>query len=210
MKTIYMIRNEQGLFSSGGMRPSFSKKGKVWHNSGALRSHITQSAGSYPKDQKIDIVEIEITEVPKKVWSLQQEIERVELRKKLDKEYGNGLSDLIEKIDFETFPWILVIKNKDYDKSARESVKKTIRKHFTVKNSKRVKGGWLHYFVAVHKDFKDLILKFRLSCASNIELKILNPDSLEVIKLDELEIRHENPTNSVPASSTVNDSSSQN
>lgn len=33
-------RNSDGLFSNGGMRPSFNKSGKVWHNKGALSNHL--------------------------------------------------------------------------------------------------------------------------------------------------------------------------
>jgi hypothetical protein len=39
---VYKIRRKSdGFFSGGGMHPSFSKKGKVWSNLQALRSHIT-------------------------------------------------------------------------------------------------------------------------------------------------------------------------
>ena len=48
MKTtrrVFKIRNPRsGLFSAGGMWPSFTKRGKEWPSLGALKNHITQIA----------------------------------------------------------------------------------------------------------------------------------------------------------------------
>lgn len=45
-KTAYMIRrNSDGLFSTGGMDPRFSKNGKAWSNFGHLRNHLHQFHG---------------------------------------------------------------------------------------------------------------------------------------------------------------------
>jgi hypothetical protein len=39
---VYKIRDkETGLFSTGGMDPTFTKKGKVWTGIGPLKAHIT-------------------------------------------------------------------------------------------------------------------------------------------------------------------------
>lgn len=51
---IYRIRNKEGLFSKGGMNPFFTKKGKVWISSGALRNHfnlIEQEIWSYTRKE---------------------------------------------------------------------------------------------------------------------------------------------------------------
>ena len=40
---VYKIRRKtDGLFSSGGTDPSFSKKGKIWNARGHVTSHISQ------------------------------------------------------------------------------------------------------------------------------------------------------------------------
>jgi len=41
MTKAYKIRNGDGLFSTGGTHPSWTKKGKTWGNLGSLRSHLT-------------------------------------------------------------------------------------------------------------------------------------------------------------------------
>ena len=50
-KTLYMIRNTEGLFSSGGQRPTFSRRGKVWDTAGKVRSHLNGyiTQGAYEK-----------------------------------------------------------------------------------------------------------------------------------------------------------------
>lgn len=37
---LYKIRNKNGLFSSGGERPHFSKSGKTWVGIGPLKNHF--------------------------------------------------------------------------------------------------------------------------------------------------------------------------
>lgn len=40
-KKIFMIKDSQtGLFSTGGTTPRFTKRGKVWSSSGALKNHL--------------------------------------------------------------------------------------------------------------------------------------------------------------------------
>ena len=49
--TAYQIMNSQGEYSSGGQRPSFRKKGKVWKKKGDLNAHLNQfniSSSDYP------------------------------------------------------------------------------------------------------------------------------------------------------------------
>ncbi len=39
---VYKIRDENGLYSTGGMNPSFTKAGKTWNNIGHLKNHLRQ------------------------------------------------------------------------------------------------------------------------------------------------------------------------
>lgn len=42
VKRMYVIRNGEGLFSSGGIVPRFGKQGKGWDTAGKVRSHLAQ------------------------------------------------------------------------------------------------------------------------------------------------------------------------
>lgn len=63
---IYKIRRKtDGLFSSGGTYPTFSKKGKTWTARGHVTSHLSQF-GDRKKEQyykNCEVVRIEIQEV---------------------------------------------------------------------------------------------------------------------------------------------------
>ena len=37
---LYRIKNENGLYSTGGSTPSFTKRGKVWTNIGHVKNHL--------------------------------------------------------------------------------------------------------------------------------------------------------------------------
>ena len=37
---VFMIQNKEGLFSTGGSSPRFTKKGKAWTNIGHLKNHL--------------------------------------------------------------------------------------------------------------------------------------------------------------------------
>jgi len=56
---VYKIRRESdGLFSTGGTCPRFTKKGKVWTSMGALKGHLTlvSDGGRYiPKDERAKV-----------------------------------------------------------------------------------------------------------------------------------------------------------
>ena len=73
---IYKIRDENGLYSTGGMSPSFTKSGKAWNNIGHLKNHLRQffdrrayrgrSAELYENAEiiAIEVVETEIEKTP--------------------------------------------------------------------------------------------------------------------------------------------------
>jgi hypothetical protein len=41
MKVYCIKRLEDGLYSTGGIRPGFTGKGKIWSSMAALKSHLT-------------------------------------------------------------------------------------------------------------------------------------------------------------------------
>lgn len=60
---IYKVRRQtDGLYSTGGIAPTFSEKGKVWNTLGALKNHLNllnkSGASCY---QDCEIVPIEVT-----------------------------------------------------------------------------------------------------------------------------------------------------
>lgn len=61
---VFKIRDENGLYSTGGMSPDFTKGGKVWNNIGHVKSHLRQFLGGRELEiyQKAVIVCIEYTE----------------------------------------------------------------------------------------------------------------------------------------------------
>lgn len=66
MKVFKIRQKETGLFSTGGMRPTFVKQGKVWQQLRHVHSHIAQLTSAYtPPDvyKDAEIVEAEITEI---------------------------------------------------------------------------------------------------------------------------------------------------
>ncbi len=54
-KEVYKIQRSDGLFSSGGYRPQFSKNGKIWKRLGDLTQHlnIVVNRYSYRPDNNI-------------------------------------------------------------------------------------------------------------------------------------------------------------
>jgi hypothetical protein len=73
---VYKVRNkETGLFSTGGMTPSFNKRGKTWTQINHVKSHLTQFRSSsnisyYSRNapqiinylNEVEIVEYNLTE----------------------------------------------------------------------------------------------------------------------------------------------------
>ena len=62
---IYKIMNKEGLFSTGGMRIGFHKKGKEWKERRHLITHLTQTirCGEESDYENCDVVEFELKEV---------------------------------------------------------------------------------------------------------------------------------------------------
>jgi len=51
---IYRIRNAEGEFSTGGMSPYFTKKGKVWKHLGHVKRHMSQMSDRELLDRYAD------------------------------------------------------------------------------------------------------------------------------------------------------------
>lgn len=61
---VFKIRDANGLFSTGGVNPDFTKGGKVWNNIGHVKSHLRQFLGGRDLEMyaHAEIVCIEYTE----------------------------------------------------------------------------------------------------------------------------------------------------
>lgn len=61
---VFKIRDANGLFSTGGTDPDFTKGGKVWNNIGHVKSHLRQFLGGRNLEiySDAEIVCIEYTE----------------------------------------------------------------------------------------------------------------------------------------------------
>lgn len=46
---VYKIRRPDGLFSTGGMSPGFTKIGKTWSNIGHVKTHLRQFYNPFGK-----------------------------------------------------------------------------------------------------------------------------------------------------------------
>ena len=55
-KIVYKIRHKDGTFSTGGMHPYFTSKGKIWHTLGALKNHLNYATNSYYNRKHVGIL----------------------------------------------------------------------------------------------------------------------------------------------------------
>lgn len=78
-ETFYKIRRRDGLFSSGGHYPNFSKKGKIWRTMGHLRNHLNSLA---PGDRYNDCEIIELVSTEHIVCSVRLELEAIQNRER--------------------------------------------------------------------------------------------------------------------------------
>jgi len=62
----YKIRHRgTGLYSTGGIRPGWTAKGKIWHSLGTLRSHLSQHIGNGYRSTDTSawqVIEVEVRE----------------------------------------------------------------------------------------------------------------------------------------------------
>jgi hypothetical protein len=79
---IFQIRTKSGLFSSGGIRPSFKKKGKAWYKLTDVLRHLAELDGLRREEIYKGCV------ITSRVY---------ELRTQIDQPIENVLSELTEK-----------------------------------------------------------------------------------------------------------------
>jgi len=78
VEIVYKIRRKSdGMFSAGGERPSFSKKGKIWRQRGHVSNHLAQMTAQnkqlFYNDCEIiefEVVETEISNIDVADWQL--------------------------------------------------------------------------------------------------------------------------------------------
>jgi len=117
---IYKIRRRRdGLYSTGGAGPSFSKKGKTWDNLGHVSSHVSNNLGNYGEINKTipayadcDLVEIIVRHEDAAKLDMVEYVDRIVRRKRIAKKHGNVLAELITELEkknqLDTFRWCLV------------------------------------------------------------------------------------------------------
>ena len=109
MATVYKIRNKDGLYSTGGSYPHFTKNGKTWNSKAALNNHINllietkswrmpATIGDVYDD--CELIEIEISQVEVGSKSLIQLIEeRSSIRDKKKSEQAIRMAEWKTKHD---------------------------------------------------------------------------------------------------------------
>ena len=117
---IYKIRRRSdGLYSTGGAHPSFSKKGKTWDTLGHVSSHVGNNLGNYGDIKKsipayvdCELIEIIVRHEDSAKLDMAEYVERISRRKRIAKKHGSVLAELITDLEkknlLETFRWCLV------------------------------------------------------------------------------------------------------
>lgn len=100
--SIFKIKNQQGLFSTGGIFPEWSKRGKVWKTLGNLKSHLTLIANerNYKIYNGCNIVEFEMIE--KSITPVDKIIEeQISLKRKENEKMQTNILNQKEKEERE-------------------------------------------------------------------------------------------------------------
>ena len=89
MMLVYKIKNPLGLYSSGGMNPSFNKTGKTWSSRGHVSNHLAQFTDKEKHKYynnctvvTIEIKEEECEEINVSEWKNSDKTERAKELKK--------------------------------------------------------------------------------------------------------------------------------
>jgi hypothetical protein len=81
---IYKIRNQKGLYSTGGQIPKWSKCGKSWTSKGALSSHLSLVINScYDNCDLIELETIENAVIPIKEILEEKKLSKIEKERKM-------------------------------------------------------------------------------------------------------------------------------
>jgi hypothetical protein len=140
--SVFKIRNNKGLWSTGGSSPSFTNRGKVWPSRGAVSGHLAMFYESRYRKQieaeEWQIVEIEIKESELLQTSVISYFDRKRKLEKLIKKYGkniSGIYDVLEKDNkVEEYRWLIVVEfnvNAYNDKLAKQELATLIKQTST-------------------------------------------------------------------------------
>lgn len=117
---VYKVRDKDtGLYSSGGSKPKWSKKGKTWGNKGAVTNHLNMFCNSWSEDVKDlpeewEIVEMIIKEEDVTTWPARIVSDALKKRVKIKKKYGWNMSRGLEElknIDMDVYRYCFEIRD---------------------------------------------------------------------------------------------------
>lgn len=117
---IYTIRDKtSGLYSSGSLRPTFGKVGKVWNTRGKVSSHLSQFlsySGNFNIDTKewvvyeYDLDSCSVTDT----FSAYDYICRKRNLRSISKNYGSSVSILVDKLEkskeISEYRWAAIVE----------------------------------------------------------------------------------------------------
>lgn len=88
MKYYKIHKKGTDLYSTGGMTPDWSKKGKVWTNIGHLKNHLHGLMNGAVDYRDAEIIELEMTPVgiPRSVQDMLQELQEEKDRQRREQE----------------------------------------------------------------------------------------------------------------------------
>lgn len=112
---VFRIRDKNGLYSTGGQSPNFTKGGKTWSNIGHVKSHLRQFDGRFLEVYaEAEIVCVEYTE---------KDVESFDILDFMDdlnkQDIEENTSEYREKYLKEKRARILLLKEERKDNEAR-------------------------------------------------------------------------------------------
>lgn len=96
---LYKIRDNNGMYSTGGTSPSFNKAGKTWNNIGHVKSHLRQFMGGNDIEMYRDceVVCVEVSESDVDTYDMLNFFESLNQQSRDDYENSNYKSEYTEK-----------------------------------------------------------------------------------------------------------------
>lgn len=129
---VYKIRNrDNGLYSTGGSHPSWTKRGKTWGNIGGLKNHLNIWCSSYNGIKDIpdewEIVEIVVKEEDTNKWPARIVSDDLKRREAIKEKFGWHISnalDSLKNIDLNRYRYVFEI---DYSWRNREGFNEILK-----------------------------------------------------------------------------------
>lgn len=104
-ETVYKIRRKDGLFSTGGTTPSFTKKGKVWRQRGHVSNHLAQMHRPESTYCDCELVEYQLIEAEVGATLIAEAVaamkERKDERKRRHKEWVDAYLKNQRRLQYE-------------------------------------------------------------------------------------------------------------